>query len=568
MKKYVKYFLIALTVIVVLLLAVGYILFFTDLSYQITVSRETTVITEPLLADGRVDYGHALNKIASRGVTPETNALIPYVKLAGNHCFEYYPQEDFNIFCERIGVKQEELKLDFERPAYTVYENGCNAYADQMEKRWTDSADDQEAVAAIHARLSNLRDEMRQANNVIYKRAWTAEEFPFAHTWIRQNDEILDAAAEAFDRPHWYRPLPKSEEQPFYMPLTSIYSSQRHFARLFSVRAMLHIGEGRLNEAWQDIRTIKRMAWHIAKEPCMTSYLTAQAIGGLATKPAIELLAHPSLPVDRRREIVREMWQLKFPMLVDSPAWLCEHYASLEIIQSIPRHGIDFLDEGIPEEGISPYNRAVRNMMRYRGDWDELLKRYSEYYKELTAAMKLSNHFDRAQMIKAAIANHTLQNPNEKLTLAHLMFSKDPTDWVLSFVVNYLHTVPTIIAPTEEKKLIMPRLLEIVARLTSYRAARGEYPERLEYLATEPIGFDPPEGDLFIDLYTETDTFRYKKNPDGKAGYLIYSIGINGTDDNGRSSDDDDSDDIAIHVGPDGYIPPSVWNVDPQEQTP
>src|SRR5438046_1013453 len=43
---------------------------------KITISMETTYITEPLRPDGYPDYVAALNQRASEGVTPENNAAV------------------------------------------------------------------------------------------------------------------------------------------------------------------------------------------------------------------------------------------------------------------------------------------------------------------------------------------------------------------------------------------------------------------------------------------------------------------------------------------------------------
>ena len=42
----------------------------------VTISKETTYITEPLRADGYPDYVAALNQRFSQGVTPENNAAV------------------------------------------------------------------------------------------------------------------------------------------------------------------------------------------------------------------------------------------------------------------------------------------------------------------------------------------------------------------------------------------------------------------------------------------------------------------------------------------------------------
>ena len=49
----------------------------------VTISKETTYITEPLRPDGYPDYLAALNQLASKGVTPEDNAVVILVQAFG-----------------------------------------------------------------------------------------------------------------------------------------------------------------------------------------------------------------------------------------------------------------------------------------------------------------------------------------------------------------------------------------------------------------------------------------------------------------------------------------------------
>src|SRR5687768_12550183 len=52
-------------------------------SVNVTISKETTRLTEPLRPDGYIDYVKALNMRCSKGVTPINNAAVLYVRAAG-----------------------------------------------------------------------------------------------------------------------------------------------------------------------------------------------------------------------------------------------------------------------------------------------------------------------------------------------------------------------------------------------------------------------------------------------------------------------------------------------------
>ena len=49
----------------------------------ITISKETTYLTEPLTNKGFVDYISALNQKHSKGVTPENNATVAFLRIFG-----------------------------------------------------------------------------------------------------------------------------------------------------------------------------------------------------------------------------------------------------------------------------------------------------------------------------------------------------------------------------------------------------------------------------------------------------------------------------------------------------
>src|ERR1041384_775270 len=71
-------------------------------AFPLTLSKETTAITSPLLPDGTPDYITALNRLHSQDVTPENNALIPLLRIRGTDSL------DPNIrskFLEIIGAE-------------------------------------------------------------------------------------------------------------------------------------------------------------------------------------------------------------------------------------------------------------------------------------------------------------------------------------------------------------------------------------------------------------------------------------------------------------------------------
>ncbi|MCH7989760.1 MAG: hypothetical protein IID46_11520, partial [Planctomycetes bacterium] len=51
--------------------------------FKLTISKETTYLTEPLAKDGYINYERALNEQLSKGVTPENNAAVLFLRAYG-----------------------------------------------------------------------------------------------------------------------------------------------------------------------------------------------------------------------------------------------------------------------------------------------------------------------------------------------------------------------------------------------------------------------------------------------------------------------------------------------------
>src|SRR5690606_11351594 len=68
---------------------------------KITISRETTRLTAPLDEQGYVDYVAAINQQMSKGVTPETNAVVPIVQAVGPGLIDERIRDDY---FRRLGI--------------------------------------------------------------------------------------------------------------------------------------------------------------------------------------------------------------------------------------------------------------------------------------------------------------------------------------------------------------------------------------------------------------------------------------------------------------------------------
>ena len=72
----------------------------------VTISKETTYLTEPLRADGYVDYLAAVNQRCQAGVTPENNAAVLFWRAVGPK--EIRPEYRDKYF-QMLGIPAEEV---------------------------------------------------------------------------------------------------------------------------------------------------------------------------------------------------------------------------------------------------------------------------------------------------------------------------------------------------------------------------------------------------------------------------------------------------------------------------
>src|SRR5262249_6681773 len=85
----------------------------------------------------------------------------------------------------------------------------------------------------------------------------------------------------------------------------------------------------------------------------------------------------------------------------------------------------------------------------------------------------------------------------------------------------------------------VPRKLQLAFPLAAYQREHGRYPEKLEALA--PAYLPRIEGDLF-----SGKALIYRQ---AQSAYLLYSVGINGVDEQGRTYDDDPpGDDLRVRM--------------------
>jgi hypothetical protein len=502
---------------------------------QITVSKETTFITEPLTADGYVDYLAALNAVVSNGVTPENNAAVPLYQAVGP---KDVPEACRDHVAKMLGIEP--------LPIEGKYLEDSTAFLRRNPPK-------QPATASPGGENDPVRTAEAQFEKA-QQRPWSKDEFPLVAAWLAENEKPLELAAAAARRPRFYFPLFAAHDSTTLIEvLLPLAQHSRTATRALSTRAMLRLKSGKIDEAWQDILACHRLARLVGQGSTIVEGLVGYAIEGVACH-ADAALAHYARPsADQARRFAEDLRQLPpFPKMVDKVV-TGERFMYLDAVSMIARRGpveIGRLTGGTPEK--SGFAASLAN---FAGsalvNWDETLRMGNAWYDRFGEAFSKPTRAERDAAL-AKIDQDVRENVQKFKDPRYFlgdMVSSSPRraagrEMGRMFVALLLPAI-TAVAKAEDRAGVNGSMGRVALALGAYRADHGAYPAELaqlcpKYLAAVPEDFFA-KGPLHFKRTTE--------------GYVLWSVGINGKDEGGfgygypgDASAPVNADDIAIRM--------------------
>jgi len=240
-------------------------------------------------------------------------------------------------------------------------------------------------------------------------------------------------------------------------------------------------------------------------------------------------------------------------------------------LDAIPRVGPTryWSYSGLGDE-IAAWERFERNLYRASVDWDEIFRHTNAVIDEAVSILEEPARPQRLRKLRA-LTNSVPPLDGDFYDYwggLAFVFDRGATESMFRFTFNTSLDELGGYAVLEDNVLARTRMMEIVARLVLHRRVHGGYPDSLDALLQvneSTDGITPPKASLLNDPFAETGRFQYRIDGDG---FLLYSVGENGNDDDGfRMRTDgqwitvrDPRDDIAVRVGPDGMVPYSKWH--------
>jgi hypothetical protein len=480
-----------------------------------TISEETTYVSGPLDKYGYVDYVTALNERLRQGITPENNANVLIWQALGPRPEGGKPMPP--EYFQWLGIEPPPEEGD-----YLV---GWSNYLKEH----------------VKSNGSSERDPYGDRLARAGKWPWTAKDEPELVDWLHRSEKPLALAMEATRRPEYYNPLvPKRTEDWSPGLLASLVPSVqrcREVGAALSCRAMLRVSEGKVDEAWQDVLACHRLGRQVASGGTLIEFLAGMAIDQIASKADLAFLDHAKLESKQVLSCLEDLRKLPLMPAVADKVDLGERFTLLDTMMLAARHGLQFVGDGAPPKG----NQFQARLFTRSIDWDPAFRNAKGWYDRLAAGLRLTDRNDRGEEMAAITQDlKTLkqQVANKGILEKAFMGPKDRGELIGNILIGLLLPALEKVQSAADRWEQGQRNLHLAFALAAYHRDHGRYPAELDELAPNYLGKVP--DDLF-----SGNPLIYRLE---EGGYLLYSVGPNGTDEGGRGYDDPRGDDMGIRM--------------------
>ena len=495
---------------------------------RVTVSKETTYITEPLRPDGYPDYAAALNKRFSRGVTPQNNAAVFLWKAAGQCDFR---KDVYDVYFRMLGVPPPTGK--------------GNCFTD-LEEYAKSRPDAKELLSPVNSPIWLMQYGKTK------KSLWTKKEYSFLADWIMKNERSLDIVVEASKCPRLWEPLISHPDPTFQDPdpdfekvwvwadlfdfSTSASLDSAELTEALRRRATLYAGEGRVDEAWEDIFALLRLG-ELSKQDPLASFRTDYWYWKerYACIVAQRLLGFENLSAIKAARLQRELVQLPTAPPLSERFDVGLRYACLDLAVMSARQRFSALRKILEKYLITLPDKArkrLKSIDEAHIDWDAVLRGINRWYDRTTSALRMPHQADRIAALKK------IEKDRDLILEASKDTAGISNEAFLAAVFFKFIGADIIYKEYQADRWAMEYdLIKLALSLAQYHADHGSYPEKLNDLV--PSYLEAIRKDIFND-----SDLHYTR--EGK-GYVLYSVGRNGKDDGGKDSAEGGND-IVIRI--------------------
>lgn len=459
---------------------------------RIRVSKETTYITEPLKADGTVDYGRAINEWLKGSITPEENAAVDLLRVLGPQAV---PEDGADEFYRWLEIEPPPAEGDY----VILYE------------------DFPPAVAAAGG--------PRPRGLPYTEKTWTLASDPVTVAWLEANRSPIDKIRAAARKPDFFLPLQTYNDERMIFDDTEFSYRIRLLGGLLEANAMYELKRGNWQSSLDDIAAIGRIGQHLMRRGTLFKRIIAGSFLRIRQELQSVLIEH--IDSEELPEFVKLSGQLRlqpFPNLVDSCGFV-ERMMYLDSIAHL-KHSSRFLGISM----VSPDTDPLAPLVSRSADWNEVLRHCNASWDECELALAVTDRDTRLQLLGKLDHGRELYDRALILELLpNLLWTRKLRGQGIAPMVNEVlmpeWTMYELSYLNANSRLDLD---EISLALEAFRGAKGDYPAGLGELVPEFLEKLP------LDRFNDRP-YSYTIAP---GGYWLYGVGRDGKDDGGSLAKD------------------------------
>ena len=344
-----------------------------------SVSPETSLLTEPLTADGRVDYYGAYEVTLPNNLATDENGARILVRAVGLSALTREIGSDTDqttegqkrLFYEALGLDPAlEPTLSFTDPGKD-WQTWCEAKQIKSENQ-EDGASAQPQEVYYDSWFEN----------------WTPEKEAFIADWQRRNADSLALIRQSVAGPTFCLPVVSEKRLLFdCVPNPSLAIYHRLY-RILAFDARCQIAQGRYDAAVDSLLAVYRLNRHFAKSAPDTLIFHIMEWASLNTALSVGLANHreSSPTAEQWRRLQSAQKELIEPD--DFKALLGEQYVQLEFIERFPKHPdewdewIEWVTNSFPAQLFGVFVKDVP-IFYFGLDGDRLARHVNHFYDEI-----------------------------------------------------------------------------------------------------------------------------------------------------------------------------------------
>ncbi len=175
-------------------------------------------------------------------------------------------------------------------------------------------------------------------------RPWKAKDYPELASWLKANDKPLALIVAAARRPHYFSPLvpvtrSKQGVADLIGALLPAVQKTRSLATALIARAMLRLGEGKPDAAWDDLLACHRLGRLVGRGPTFIEGLVGLALNAIAVQAEQVYLDRGRPGAKKLQACLEDLRKLPpLPSMAEKVGW-GERFMFLDVVTQTDRHG-------------------------------------------------------------------------------------------------------------------------------------------------------------------------------------------------------------------------------------